>query len=420
MSRLGAALGAVIAAHTVAFVHAQPQDALVVALAQSTLVGEDKNGDGVITGIDALAAIKADLLAYPACDMDGDGALTGEDTIAAIEQIILRSFGDVTGDRKVDVADSLNVLSSLGVETTNLGVADVNLDGVVDAEDLTIVMAQLGSNTPLMFANQLAQRAYYKLGSMVGDHEGLSEDPGGGGGDAPWPLAGGHTIAVTRSYPSEHGLVSSWSFPSNHMYTVTQSWPALPPGAWPSNHVRAASSTWEEPESHSQSFSEQWEHAPGHWASVSGSWGSPPVPGSPPGPGTHDGMESRLFSPGHIGSLSTQRQPTPHHAFVSDGWHDTGTSSNSHGTSFSGMWPTNHQGNLSATWHGSHHGNTSTAWPSNHQQAASESWPNGTYPSWAPNHFASTSNQDSQPPPGPWPLFPADHSWWTSVNDLRH
>lgn len=410
----------------VSVLHARPADVLLDALQPSTLLAHDKSGDGAITVLDALLSVKQALLTHEPCDLDSDGALTAQDTILMIEQIISTSFGDVNGDKTIDTSDALGVLAQLGIGVSELISTDVNFDGVVDGEDLAVVLSRMGHNTPT-YSHRLAQRVYFGLGRVPGGQFApILDDPGSGGGP-PWPILGGHSIGVSTTYPDTHGVtLSSW-FPDNHLFSVTQNWPTLPPDhnsavsqgthfvnfshhQWPGNHSYAVSGTWgTDPTSHSQSLSFQWHHQPGHWSSQSMTW---------PPPGQHEQATSRQYPPGHNGALSSQREPTPHQTYVSGGWHDGGTSSNSHGVAYSGMWPANHQANLSTTWPGTHHGNTSTAWPANHQQLASASWPGG-FPSWPPNHFAESSNQWYSPQPEPWPVFPQDHSWWTSINDLR-
>jgi hypothetical protein len=390
---------------------------LIGRLGQSSLA-IDVTGDCRVSELDII--LNAIAATQSVSDADGDGVLTYQDRLADMEQLVRRSVADFDNDGLVSDADVFHVLEVAAF--TGDVEADVNLDGITDLSDVLITADRVGielapatdqvAETLLTYADYVRQFDATSL---------LATCAGG-------TTASDHSKSISETYPSDHGSGFSGWYPGNHMFTITSEWPRLPRGhngvisqgthfinfsqyQWPPNHSYAVSKEWGvNPGDHSSTLSEEWKHQPDHRAEVSKSW---------PPPEKHDNSISRTFPPNHKGDLSAQRRPTPHATAVSGTWHDGSTSSNSHDTAFSAKWPTNHSKSVSGSWPGSqHHGGVSAMWPPNHHSAASTTWPPQTFPQWPPTHFATVSADWGNPVPGPWPVFPPDHSWWTTATDV--
>lgn len=237
-----------------------------------------------------------------------------------------------------------------------------------------------------------------------------------------------HNVSVSSTYPPSHSwLLSSW-FPPNHMFSITQSWPTLPPHhntalsggthfvnfsqcQWPPNHSNSVSTTWggtNPAPSHDRQLSFLW--GPGHTVAISATW-----------PPNHDMAVSRTYPPNH--SLDGSRTGVPNHIeSTSDGWNhipNTSTMGNgpTHGVNLSTHWPPNHQPVLSGTWPSAHTVNGSLCWPSSHAAPLSLTWPPG-FPSWPPNHTSEISSNWGGPNNPTIPVFPPGHAYSTSLVEI--
>lgn len=439
---VGTSLILIVSAMLAASVRAAPNTAINGSLDGSELLKADLNGDCVIDIVDVMFAVDPllgdALRGQP--DQDGDGVVTANDTVVAIRKAVYLSFGDANADGVVDVQDVMMVLYRIGDPLPSLIEADVDLDGVVSINDLSIVMSRQGDMVRLPRAADAVDRIFLALGSFreVG-RDAFLRNCGTGGAD---PCD--HSQGISGSYPSSHGTIASWNYPDNHLRSISSGWDLPPenPGGghgvwasgesgWPGNHVAAASQTWNSPppgphvpatssgSAHSTSISrQQWHFAPGHRSDISVWWPNP-----------HEQIVSRSYPPNHDPSLSRQRQFTPHRRDISDSWgdrpHNPQTSSGGmynpvHGLEFSSTWPRNHEPLVSATWPGrSHHDvATSAAWPTNHVVTMSQSWPPSTIPQWPASHSGQCSNSWGAPPPVQFPLFPENHDQWTTATSL--
>lgn len=390
---------------------------LIGRLGQSSLA-IDVTGDCRVSELDII--LNAIAATQSVSDAGGDGVLTYQDRLSDMAQLVRRSVADFDNDGLVSDADVVHVL---GVAVFSGGVeADVDLDGMTGLSDVLITADRVGMSVAAA-TDQLAE-TLLTYADYVRQYDTASLLATCAGGATPRV----HSISISETYPSDHGWGFSGWYPANHMFTITSEWPRLPRHhngvisrgthyinfsqyQWPPNHSYAVSKGWGvNPGDHSSTLSQEWNHHPDHRAEVSKSW---------PAPERHDNSISRTFPPNHKGDLSAQRHPTPHGTAVSGTWHDGATSSNSHGTAFSAKWPTNHSKSVSASWPGSqHHGGVSAMWPPNHHSAASTTWPPQTFPQWPPTHFATVSAEWGNPVPGPWPVFPPDHSWLTTATTV--
>ncbi len=394
-------------------------DSLLAGHFQEGELFGDATGDCCVGDIDIVLNILSQEI--PIEDHDLDGTISINDQIETVRRIIARSFGDLDADGVVGEADILHVV--IAMKLKNDHTADVTFDGVVNADDLLAIIGKVGK--PMRAdAERLAPQVVDLMNYLMQhDYQVLLGSCGGGG-----PTAGSHSQSISGSYPDSHGSGFSGWFPDDHMHTITSDWPTLPPGhngaissgthyinfsqhTWPANHSYSVSSDWgTDPGDHSSALSEEWEYQPDHRTDASTSW---------PSPSDHDNSISRTYPPNHSGSRSAQRHPTEHRADTSGNWHNGSTSQNNHGSAFSSKWPTNHTASVSASWPGnSHHGGTSARWPTNHHSAASTTWPANTNPQWPPTHFSAVSSDWGQPADDGWPLFPPDHSWWTTGTDI--
>lgn len=392
----------------------------------SSLIAFDQNRDCVIDVVDVVWAIDTVMstsIAY-AGDQDGDGVLTANDRYTAIHRIVLSSYGDVTGDGVVNIDDVTLVLLTIG-DDAPVSNTDVNLDGCVDVYDVVTALSKQGID----IAMQSVWGVVHDLDVYLEEFRSLGRSAftfnlncNAGPGRGPCD----HTTGMSSTYlPGVHDLSLSSRFPANHLLEITQQWLAddattvaihginiSADKSWPPNHVIQASIGWGD---HLGATSQRWSHAPGHSVSLSDQW-----------PSTHGTTASRNYPPNHLHPQSMAADPSPHLVSVSLRWgqeHNPATSEHNvpvHGLSVSSRWPTNHESMISLTVSPGHQVVVSAQWPGNHIGTLSRSWPNSN-PRWPANHsFSCSSSWESPPPPpdGGWPIFPPDHSWFTTATDL--
>ena len=253
-----------------------------------------------------------------------------------------------------------------------------------------------------------------------------------------------HIRLFSNSYPSYHNATVSKQFPKNHMYQSSATWKNpknLPAGpspfapqdhwkrwsrnTWPPNHSWAISRSWlgkvpgsvnsgpSLDQSHRKFVSLRWYHAPGHYFHISGSWDITPE--------KHDLTVTRKWPANHRTEISKQNlpiRPKDHITQTSNeylpkflGWEDKG-----HAKSVSKFWPPNHTRMISSTYELGHHRGSSAAWPANHHGGLSKTWPLGAF--WIAGHDLTSSKKLGEPKPPNWPVFPRDHSWFTTTADI--
>jgi hypothetical protein len=369
----------------------------------------DISGDGAVTDWDVAMILFDRLAAIGPVDRDGDGHLTVEDQILTIEAVIYTSFGDLNTDGRTnldDVAEAIARMQALDP------LGDVNGDGSIDALDALLVMEM---------ENPEIRRRLWAVRQMAEYMNDRVEEIRALGREAVMALWAGdprlndHIRAISQLYPREHGLWASVEYPDNHYYDVTRTWdrPQDPPPwrhtvilskreNWPPNHWYDPSIEWKTiPGEHTRARSEQWRNLPGHRYDVSRTW-----------PENHEARISRVWPPNHAASRSGRDVYPPEHLErVSETWN--------HGLEFSQRkYPPNHDRSLSQSW-GPHTTMLSTTWPPNHLAEISSGWPPGVIPAWwPPNHFRGTSEEWSQPQYPLPPLFPPDHSVFTTLRDI--
>lgn len=117
------------------------------AASQDILVGADKNGDGLITKEEALAARE---VAFKRADRNGDGVVNAADRpkqprlAAEYNQRTaqLRARFDLNGDGAVTLEEVRSA------PTTAFDAADVNKDGVIDQAEIAAARAALKAKQP--------------------------------------------------------------------------------------------------------------------------------------------------------------------------------------------------------------------------------------------------------------------------------
>ncbi len=451
-------------------------DSLV--LDKSSLLAKDLDGDCKISPNDlAIAlAMRIDLNSEVPTDIDGDDFYSGADVLLLIQKSMLTSINDVDGNGSVNGRDLVRLTSEL--YSTN-GQADVNGDQKVDARDLRPILENFGhtvvSDVELLSYAVFDRFMYYQEQKAADQlrvvsckdpvptpwenyaNRSAASTPGGSGtfGNSAgtssepsdtWP-DNDHSIGVSRTYPpNTHNWFTSWwttthmsyssgNWPGNHLYTLTINWQPTPVGshgtlnseneAWPPNHTFLVSKDWtpQVPVGHGLTnsgvpihqteVSERW--PPNHDPTASNSWPPPEHAAGPSGQTVHDNAVSGLWPPSHNyeeSRLGIGPTTNDHTTLVSNSYAP-------HLKSVSRKYPPNHGQLVSSTWNpGAHNGNVSDNWPANHSSQASNYWPD-IYPGiWPPNHNVEQSNSWGEPqPPGPG-LFPPDHAWVPSFNQV--
>lgn len=396
-------------------------------LSRSGIVLTDLNGDCEVSDVDVAMALLGrmtelygpDLLVG---DQDEDGVETYQDFVTAIERLMKGAFGKTAADGQeavgdADLQETADAVAGGGAE------GDLNFDGVVNADDLAVTLDRFGESVSDHDVEQAAQSAAEYVGALV--EAGIDAFMASGcvpvthliGVSDTWPpehpgwWQPNHLVSISNGYdgeepdPFEHDSYSSSHFPTApHEVAISKQWPA--------NHLWYASSSWDPPAIH-YTFSSNYEFPPPHHESgVSESW--------PPGhteaesstrPEDHEVVVSRTWWPGHTYEDSMQRRMPPLHseAFTTTWVHETGNSRNN--------WPPNHAPTMSNSWGPTHQRGVSTSFPPGHLSYASNTWP-GPQPTWPPGHTMTVSQSWGEPGPGDWPIFPPDHSWFTTFQDI--
>lgn len=404
----------------------------------SSIELRDMNNDGFISDADVALLIYDQLIAshgqdLQVGDLDGDGAVTGEDVIEAIAALLRASFGKVIPDEQpVGPGDVLAVVD--GVMTAS-PTADLNLDGSADTGDIAVVITNIELDlAPLTHEIGWVARGLYEYIGVIrerGREFFMAEEP------VEASRRREHAVIISDEWPSNH---PSW-WPPNHRRNVSETikpeYPRRPPWmlqpvdpAWPplpSEHARSISGRW--PANHDLWFSQTWEGFDHdlELSVVPGQWPNPTLPRHvselskhwPPNhayqlsrswPAEHFQVNSRVWWPMHVWSDSSQRRfPPMHSKWTTDHWsHDLELSRS--------IFPPNHLRMVSASWPMGHQQGVSVHYPPNHISYISSSWP-GPQPQWPSNHARELSEQWSNPaPPAGWPLFPRDHSWFTTFS----
>ncbi len=395
---------------------------VVAFMLDSSMHFFDMNNDGGISDTDVAFMVEDRLMELYGPDLnipdlDGDGALTGEDMVAAITTILASSFGDIDGTGETVTGDDVMAAgSNLNAGSPN---ADVNFDGTADLIDVLEVDNQIGNQVNEWDIETAARSIFAYIGFIREqgrayfipeeapdkDHlQGISgtwpdnfprwwrsnHQTGVSLSYDPHRLPYNHGSAITRQYPSNpsqpHDKNLSKQWPANHYWHTSLSWPVEgdPPQL---SHETQVSGTW--PAGHSYEDSRWWDE----------------------NLNPHDLLVSRSWWPQHTASDSSTRIIPPlHREHVSHYWvHDTQLSQNT--------WPPNHSSLVSDGWGPGHSMRQSSAYPPNHVVTASATWP-GPQISWPPSHTLTVSATWGEPVPGPWPLFPPNHTWFTTFRDI--
>ena len=422
-----AAIGTAVTATSVVAQYGAPDRTGVTRfMSRSSMVMTDLNNDCLVSDVDVVMLLMdrmAELYGpdLEVGDLDGDGIETSEDIVTAIGFLMKGAFGKTApgGDEAVGAAD---------IEQTLLAVAagdvegDLNFDGDVNAEDLLVTVDRFGEAVSDYDIDQAARLAAEYMGYIVY----LGRDGFMASGCAPdthlsrvsdtWPpdhpdwWVPNHYTSISRGYEGEE------PDPIEHSSWVSSHYPTAPhesetSASWPPNHDWYASSTWGPPGDH-QTYTSVVVPEEAHVRTVSQAW--------PPGhmeaatstyPPDHEPIVSQAWWPNHTYYDSMGRIMPPVHLtwFTEDKWvHQTENSQ--------AAWPPNHTYEVSNGW-GSHGKSISLLYPPGHIASASNTWP-GPQPTWPPMHTRAVSESWGEPSDGDWPMFPSDHSWWTTFQDI--
>lgn len=232
---------------------------------------------------------------------------------------------------------------------------DLNADGVVGPDDLTILLGLITQvqENPLLFPSQgdldsdglVTEWDVQVLLSNFGnpadrDSQDVINQLLQAGVLAVQPRQPGiHLDSVSREYPPGNPAARPPNVPPSHRIDISNGYTehvtktsALPNTTphWPANHPQAASSTWPAPQLHISSVSSGWN--PGHVATTSG-----------------------------MKTLPIDSYQLPHHIVISN------TRPPIHKATTSMQWPPNHEYLLSLTWTpGVHDTTTSKKWRPGH------------------------------------------------------
>jgi hypothetical protein len=409
-----------------------PPDRMTITriMAASSMDLRDMNGDQAISDVDVSLMVLDRLVEkygpdLSVGDVDGNGVENGEDMVAAIATIVRASFGKTALDEgpisETDVDIAVQGIRSQVPE------ADLNFDGEADARDVMVTIEAIGVEVDSAHDIDAASRELFAYIGAILTH-------GREYFMATEVAANTHLLGVSSTWPPNH---PGW-WPPNHTTGVSRSYeppprspyhtvydsqrnPGPPPHEksvsrrWPANHQKAASETWLPPPNHGLLASLQGETPPpSHDYAVTRTWPtSHRHSASVTWPAHHDQTISRTWWPQHTAADSSSRTWPPMH---DSGFSDTWT----HGTQLSqSNWPPNHDTMISEGWGPTHNMNMSAMYPPGHVSYASNTWP-GPQPLWPPGHTEALSRQWGEPSPNPWPpIFPPDHSWWTTFKDLH-
>ncbi len=390
---------------------------------------KDMNGDGAISDVDVALMILDRLTeAYgqdlAVGDLDGNGVANGEDMVTAITRVVQSTFGKLIAD-DMPVSDA-DVAIEIDNVVNQIPAADINFDGTNDIFDVGVALNAMGTDPNLFNNIDTAAREIF-------EYIGAIRTFGRGFFMATEAVPEDHLQGVSSTWPDDH---PRW-WPPNHTTGVSRSYepPAYPPNhtqydssqypgpaphqtdvsrCWPANHLKDASVTWPAPPNHGVFASFNEPPPPSHALAASKTWpASHMCSASSTWPADHDLTVSRTWWPQHTqADSSTRVWPPLHLQTVSNMWqHQTAVSQAS--------WPPNHYPSVSNGWGPGHTVNISAEYPPGHLSYASTTWP-GPQPTWPPSHTDKDSREWSTPTPSPWPpLFPPDHSWFTTFKDLH-
>ncbi len=400
---------------------------LTTYLSPSPVVLSDRNGDCAVSDVDVAMILDDRLVELygpqfeTLGDLDGDGNVTSEDVIAAISKLLKSAYGKTTSDwQPVNTSD---VFATVEAVLSQLPEGDINFDGLKDVADIFVTTTQLGTSFTPSEVDQIARKAYTYVGALrqLGREHFMAS--------ACAPTS--HLEGVSNTWPPNRptwwppnhltGISGSYPPPSTywpHGHTIHDSnnltsWPeheARVSKTWPANHMWDMSRTWTSPPAHGVIASAA--SPPPHAVGVSGHWpAGHSSSASTTWPDDHDQNTSRTWWPHHTASNSQRMVVPPVHIdAISMKW--------SHQASASQMvWPPNHYSSVSGGWGPTHAPGTSGSWPPAHLNYASNGWP-GPQPSWPSTHTVTVSTSWGEPSPGSWPIFPPDHSWWTTFRDI--
>lgn len=408
-----------------------PPDRMTIThvMERSSMHLVDRNNDGAVSDVDvSWIVLDRLILIYgpdlSVGDVDQNGVVNGEDMVAAIAKILRASFGkSVTDAAPIGVQDV--EVAVAGVANQN-PTADLNSDGAENVFDVLVPLTNLGAEVDHEQVGQAAREAFNYIGAMrtLGTDYFMSF-----GGAAAQST---HMEALSQLSPASH---PSWWHP-NHQVAMSLSYEP-----WEPNHLTEASFLNPPPNGHRSEVSDQW--PTNHFKSASSTWPAPPSHGTvasvfnAPDPGPHTTAVSGLWPSGHTYDISGGWGPR-HDVTISRTWWPRHTVADSlshiwpplHAESVSGIWnhgqalsqvqwPPNHVPYLSDTWGPGHSIGVSAEYPPGHVYYASTSWP-GPQPGWPAGHTKVISIQWGEPEPDLWPpVFPPNHSWFTTFKDLR-
>jgi hypothetical protein len=404
----------------------------------SSIQLRDMNNDSVVSDTDVALQVYDQLIAVygpdlQVGDLDQDGVVSSEDLIEAIARVLLSTFGKVTPDEQpVGPGDVLTVVDGIMNASPT---ADVNLDGAADALDIAVPITNIELDLfPLEHGIRgiaLGLYDYIVVIQAEGREALMADEP---------VAADEHAVIVSGSWPSNP---PRW-WPPNHRRSVSETikpeYPKLPPWslqtvdpAWPplpSEHAHSISRRW--PANHDLWISQTWEGFDHDLdlSVVPGQWPSPTLPQHlsglskqqwPPNhaaqfsrtwPASHDQADSRGWWPMHTWIDSSQRRHPPMHSKWITSWDHYFEQSKL-------VFPPNHTRLISRSWPLSHQAGLSAHYPPNHISHLSYTWP-GPRPLWPPNHTQEFSDRWPSPaPPAGWPLFPPDHTWFTTFTQIQ-
>ncbi|MBL0927908.1 MAG: hypothetical protein IBJ11_09700 [Phycisphaerales bacterium] len=410
-----------------------PPDRMIITrfMSSSSMLLRDLNNDGAISDVDVSMMVLDQLVAMygPSLDVgdvDGNGVVNGEDVVAAIATMIRGCFGKTAaafgpvGGQDVAATATFVIAGSLR--------GDLNFDGASDVEDVVVTVEAVGQTVAIASSfDETARELFTYIGAI--------RSLGRAHFMATGPVSNTHSTPVSGLWPADH---PRW-WRANHMVAISREYDDG--GKKPVWHEPATSSRWQSPSPHDQGLSEQW--PANHAADVSASWLKPPVHNvvrteqRPADGETHEAALSSKWPLSHVRSASNTWGPD-HEVQISRTWwpgHDMYDSRARvwppvhaaygsaawdrylHNRALSqAAWPPNHEPRLSSTWGLPHLTGTSSFYPSNHFGYASGSW-EGPRPMWPAGHFREISRTWNEVP-REWPLFPADHSWFTTFSQV--